>query len=104
MIEVDMPKVKHDETERIIMQRLEEMQPTFAPRSGRDLFWFRLEGRPFTWVYMLNNTPIASVWWHVDRWYYLISYQARMGEEAYQTDAFAAVETYLSEDDELDGD
>lgn len=84
------------------MQTIARMQPAFAPRSGRDLFWFRLEGRALIWVYMLNGqNPLASVWWDTDEWHYSIPYQDRKGTSKYQDSAFAKVESYLAEDDEL---
>jgi hypothetical protein len=91
------------EIELIIMQTIAKMQPTLTPRSGRDLFWFSVEGRPLTWVYLLQNQPVASVWWNTDEWRYTIPGQKLTGRENYQEDAFAAVEMYLA-DNALDGD
>lgn len=87
--------------ERIVIETIIEGQPTLAPREGRDLFWFRLQDIQFTWVYMLCNSPLASVWWDKDRWHYSIPIHNRQGTEKYQVDAWHAVEDALADDDSL---
>ncbi|MCK5128137.1 MAG: hypothetical protein KAR42_17915 [candidate division Zixibacteria bacterium] len=81
-----------------------EMQSTLVPRSGRDLFWFKLDGRLATWVYMLNSDPLASVWWVEDshEWFYSIPIHNKAGREKYQVDAMACVSESLANDDSLD--
>lgn len=75
-----------------------------VPRSGRDLFWFRLDGHLMTWIYMLGSDPLASVWWAEDsgEWFYSIPIHNKSGREEYQIDAMACVEESLANDDSLD--
>lgn len=91
-------------TEVEMKSALFEMQSTLAPRSERDLFWFKLEGHLATWVYMLNSYPLASVWWVEDshEWFYSIPIHKKAGKEKYQIDAMACVEESLANDDSLD--
>lgn len=75
-----------------------------APRSGRELFWFKLVGRLAIWIYMLNEDPLASVW-RVEgsqEWFYSIPIHNKTGREEYQTDAMACVEESLANDNSLD--
>lgn len=81
-----------------------EMKSMLAPRSGRELFWFKLVGCLAIWIYMLNEYPLASVWWVEDsqEWFYSIPIHNKAGREEYQTDAMACVEESLANDNSLD--
>lgn len=81
------------------MEILIEDEKIISPRSGRDLFWHRLKDTLSISIYMLGNTPLASVWWVGGRWYYSIPILDKTGDEEFRDDAMACVETHLAESD-----
>lgn len=92
-----MPNMNRDEIKKIVMGMLIENEQSISPRSGRDLFWHRLNDVFSIWIYMLGKAPIASVWWADGAWHYSIPICSETGYEEFREDAMARAETHIAE-------